>query len=487
MTNSKVNQPQTTQTHSLPVMTQEEFNKLLKIAISNDISEHLKKKDLSQVLPDADTLARAFANLSSQQQLNIWQSIGAPYLKTLFASDKKGMVNLNVADLFIKLLGQKILRVDDCIKTKKDLITFLTLLPATDKIWNYMSRSIPETTRRRFFTGKGTLSAFLEEYQGDANQFVNLFTDYKALGANKPGNLAGNIGNMNDCLKRITNPDLRVNFIKSLQYHPNHLSDFNDEELTLVLGELIKPTDLVNVLTRCSTQLSERPQVLSLLLNGRTDDMNIASVLVTKYLSTIPADEWVKNWRVIASHLANNENAADILMAFKDEKTVKEILDSYEHLINILNPIITQKELYQRWVNQLLLPQGVWKLYADLDESKKDYRRKKIDSELASGFLALVLLPVVVVISILGLIPALVAGAIHLAKVKPSEAELETHLKEYPDISADSLIRGYERQKGFHESLKSQSEKNSGLFQQKTKETPEPSLHFVDANKPLAQ
>lgn len=99
----------------------------------------------------------------------------------------------------------------------------------------------------------------------------------------------------------------------------------------------------------------------------------------------------------------------------------------------------------------------------------------------------MVLLPVVVVISILGLIPALVAGAIHLAKVKPSEAELETHLKEYPDISADSLIRGYERQKGFHESLKSQSEKNSGLFQQKTKETPEPSLHFVDANKPLAQ
>lgn len=182
------------------------------------------------------------------------------------------MINLNDAELFINMLSQKILRVEDGIKTKHDLISFLTLLPDNDKIWDHISRDIPETTRRRFFNGKGTLSDFLAEYKGDANQFVNLFTDYKALGANKPGNLTGNIGNMDDCLKRITNPDLRVNFIKSLQYHPNHLSDFNDKELSLVLGELINPEDLINVLTSCSAQLSERPEVISSLLNNRTNE-----------------------------------------------------------------------------------------------------------------------------------------------------------------------------------------------------------------------
>lgn len=71
MTNAKGNQPLTKDTPSLPVMTQKEFNELLKVAISTDISEHLKKKDLSQVLPDADTLASSFANLSPQQKLRI--------------------------------------------------------------------------------------------------------------------------------------------------------------------------------------------------------------------------------------------------------------------------------------------------------------------------------------------------------------------------------------------------------------------------------
>lgn len=316
----------------------------------------------------------------------------------------------------------------------------------------------------------------MEEFKGDADLFIRLFTDFKALDNNQPGNLTSNLGNMNECLKRIKNPDLRIIFIKSLQIHPNYLDDFNDEELALVLGELTNPGDLANVLSRCSYELSERSNVLSLLIQNRINDMEVTNVLVSTYLKDIPADEWVENWKVIAHYLAKNENTTNIFMRFNESET-KQILDNYEHLINILEPIVLKQNFFQGTVDFLLWPQAGWKYLVELPKA----------DDLTAGCGKPFLLPIVAFISLLGIIPALIAGIIHLVTNKPIKTEIETHLKDFPGLKVEEVINGYMRQRELHERLK-QNKTRPGFFQQKTTETPDTSLNAEDTyNKPPAQ
>ncbi|MDP1604652.1 MAG: hypothetical protein Q8M03_15470 [Legionella sp.] len=283
---------------------------------------------------------------------------------------------------------------------------------------------------------------------------------------NQSGNITGNSQDVNEDLKQIKNPANRTALIKSFVNQPDSLKNFNDEQLALILSELTSPKNLMTVLIKCSEQLKERPQAISLLMQNRINDMTITNVLVSEYLDKIPAAEWVKNWKVIVSHLASKQNVSDIFTTF-DKEASEEILNSYENLINMLNPMITKKESYQSWVNTLLLPQGVWKIFRDMDD---DIDARIDDSVLGiqstgAGMLRLVALPVFALISLLGIIPALVAGAIYLAKVKPTQSEIETHLKDYPGITAENLIKGYERYKIIHESL--QNKTTPGLFQPK--------------------
>lgn len=128
--------------HALPVMTQEEFNKLLTISISNDISQHLKGKDLSQVLPDVGALAKAFIEVPYQRRVKIWDIIGATYIKALFATDKKWMSSLDAAGLFINLVNIKFLLVDEGIKTTNDFVKLLTFFRVESKTWTFFQAQI---------------------------------------------------------------------------------------------------------------------------------------------------------------------------------------------------------------------------------------------------------------------------------------------------------------------------------------------------------
>lgn len=463
-------QPLTYEEHkpiTRPLMTHEEFEKLLKISVSNDISLNLVGKDLSQVIPDAEALDNALAKIPKKQWTKTLQAIGKKYLSTLFDSSKNWLTSESAARVFVFIINQQLLILNQCIKTQDDVVNFLTLITHQKNGWDLLTRQLSYETRRQFFAGKGTLSNFLEQFKGDANLFVALFTDHDALRENRPGNLTGNLGNMNECLKRITDPALRLSFIKSLEYHPDYLDDFkDDEELALVLGELLNPKDFANVLLKCSDRLAARPNVVPMLIKNRMNDMEIATVLISKYLKVVPANLWIENWKVIANHLTKNASSSDIFLNF-DENTSKEVLDSYENLIKILKPIVTKHQAYQNWVNTLLLPQGGWKFLGEVcDNIEKGAERDRsvlgLESSAAS-FGVLFILPIVAIISLLGVIPALVAGAIHLAKVKPAKAEIEMHLKGFPGIEATDLIKGYERQKSFHETLKREDKKH-GLF-----------------------
>lgn len=466
------------------------FEKLLKLYTVQDVSIRFNNHDLSDVLPDVEALYRALERIPANRKKAFLQTVGANRLRALFATEGALSTLLeNMGDEateFLRNLGD-ILPIHDYIHSRSpnDLVRLIKQLPAenndgrlltklfpansfnalvpsqddlisiitaldNERDLSKLSRLLTTNHREKLVFGEHGLSGFLNRVQGNADRFLQLF---RVPLTQCP---AQNIGDFQIVLKRIHDNASRVLIIQKLAEPPDHLADFDDNALIAVLNEL-DVDNLKYVLTHCVKAFAERPTVLQKLAESRMNNIQIADVFIKEYLGTVTPDVWRLQWKVIVEKLISQPGNRDALFLNLGEASAKDVLDLYETMTNALRAMVQTRQTAKLWVDNLLVFQGGWGVLAKLHNEEENYRRDvtPLQSTGVATFLCqLMWLPFVIASSVLGIIPAIIAGIIHVAKVKPLQTEIDRQLAEFPGRSSADLLNGYDSVKTYHADLK---------------------------------
>lgn len=459
-----------------PVITRDQFNQLLNLYSTDDVSARFRNRDLSNVLPNVAALHDALHRIPPARRAAFLNAIGATYLGTLFEPD-------NAFFFLLHKMGAQLLRdlptgmsFIQHIKTQNELLDFiqrfpgreadlpllatrlpaqrldaliptqmhlLQLLQASDRpdILPKLSRLVTTQHAANLILGESGLAGFLNQYAGHADALIHLFNLMPQLNTQR-------IGHFKTVLERVQNPSYRQTIIRLLANCPEQLADFDDKALLAILNET-SDNDLNAFLAQSHQALAQRPYVLRILAETRLKSIQTADVFIKYYLNVVPEALWTQQWEVVVNQLLNHPDQRTDLFLTLGEMTTKDILDHYQTMTGSLQNTVASQQYAQKWVDGLLFLQEVW---SGLDQTQET---------LCAN---LCVLPFILTISIIGLVPAMIGGLVYLACVRPLQSEIDQKLTAFPGKTLNQVLGGYDSLRDYHLTL---ALGKAGFFSQK--------------------
>ena len=457
-------------------MGQPLFEQLLNLYQTMNVSGQFRHYDMSEVLPDTESLRTALQRIPTRYRATFLSTVGGEHLNALltppgafsgllraldddataFLRDLKYVTAISdyidSEDTLIHLIrvfplerGDKRLlsrlltpeRLNKFIASQDALLRVLAALDNSPRVW----RLITGEHRMQLIPGEDGLSDFLSRYKGDADALIRMI----------PSLEPHQIGNVRSVLERVQRKTSRQSVIQILADRPDQLAEFDDEELYVILNEL--STDQFNTfLGRCFESLTQRPELMQRLAETRLDNIQALDVFMRHYIAMIPPGLWKAQWQVIVNQLLSDPARKVNLFLGLGEASTKDVLDLYEMMTNTLRNTIASHQYAENWVDGLLWLQGGWRILGKIVED--DERQHPDDRSIHTGLAIVLVLPFALAISIIGLIPALIAGIVHLASVKPLQAEIDQQTAGFPGQEPAQILAGYDDVRDYHTTLK---------------------------------